>query len=681
MDDSKIRNIGIMAHIDAGKTTTTERILFYTGENHRIGEVDNGEATMDWMQQEQDRGITITSAATTCFWKDHQINIIDTPGHVDFTAEVERSLRVLDGAVGVFCAVGGVEPQTETVWKQADTYSVPRIAFVNKMDRMGADFYAVLDDMKKKLGAEPVPLFIPVGSESSFSGIIDLIGEKYLTFSVSDQGSTVEEHDIPDSMVDTAQEWKEKLIDSVASFSDEITELYFEGEEIPRDMIISTLRKCTLERTLLPVFVGSSLKNVGVQTLLDGIVELLPSPLDLPPVEIINAKNPEKKEELKHNPNGPLEALIFKIQVDPQAGPLCFVRVYSGTLKKGVAVYNINKGKKERINRLVRMHAIREEDISELKAGDIGVIIGFKMAQTGDTIGAENHPFLMEEMKFPNPVISIAIEPNSTSDMAKLQKALEILSVEDPTFTYKDDNETGQLIISGMGELHLDVLVTRITKEMKIEARVGNPQVSYRECIKKENSGTEVWERTIANKENAAKLSMTVKPNEPKTGNTFHISAKTREIPEEILEAIKEGVEGAFKSGIKYGYECTDIDVDITEIVYDELTSTPLAFTSCAAMAFDRICQEAGAVIMEPIMKVQASAPSEYIGDVISTITQRGGIVLSMENRTGSDTVVAECPLEKMFGYTTVLRSSTQGRGTFSMEFDHYSEKAGGIGF
>lgn len=681
MDDSKIRNIGIMAHIDAGKTTTTERILFYTGENHRIGEVDNGEATMDWMQQEQDRGITITSAATTCFWKDHQINIIDTPGHVDFTAEVERSLRVLDGAVGVFCAVGGVEPQTETVWKQADTYSVPRIAFVNKMDRMGADFYAVLDDMKKKLGAEPVPLFIPVGAESSFSGIIDLIGEKYLTFSVSDQGSTVEEHDIPDSMIDTAQEWKEKLIDSVASFSDEITELYFEGEEIPRDMIISTLRKCTLERTLLPVFVGSSLKNVGVQTLLDGIVELLPSPLDLPPVEIINAKNPEKKGELKHNPNGPLEALIFKIQVDPQAGPLCFVRVYSGTLKKGVAVYNINKGKKERINRLVRMHAIREEDISELKAGDIGVIIGFKMAQTGDTIGAENHPFLMEEMKFPNPVISIAIEPNSTSDMAKLQKALEILSVEDPTFTYKDDNETGQLIISGMGELHLDVLVTRITKEMKIEARVGNPQVSYRECIKKENSGTEVWERTIANKENAAKLSMTVKPNEPKTGNTFHISAKTREIPEEILEAIKEGVEGAFKSGIKYGYECTDIDVDITEIVYDELTSTPLAFTSCAAMAFDRICQEAGAVIMEPIMKVQASAPSEYIGDVISTITQRGGIVLSMENRTGSDTVVAECPLEKMFGYTTVLRSSTQGRGTFSMEFDHYSEKAGGIGF
>ena len=681
MEDSKIRNIGIMAHIDAGKTTTTERILFYTGENHRIGEVDNGEATMDWMQQEQDRGITITSAATTCYWKDHQINIIDTPGHVDFTAEVERSLRVLDGAVGVYCAVGGVEPQTETVWKQADTYSVPRIAFVNKMDRMGADFYRVLEDMKKKLGAEPVPLFIPVGAESSFSGVIDLIGDKYLTFSSSDQGSTVTENEIPSNLADTAAEWKEKLIDSVASFSDEITELYFDGQDIPRQMIIDTLRKCTLERTLLPVFVGSSLKNIGVQTLLDGIVELLPSPLDLPPVEISNAKNPEKKEMLTHNPNGPLEALIFKIQVDPQAGPLCFVRVYSGTLKKGVAVFNINKGKKERINRLVRMHAIREEDVSELKAGDIGVIIGFKMAQTGDTIGQENHPFLMEEMTFPTPVISVAIEPSSTSEMAKLQKALEMLAMEDPTFTYKDDAETGQLIISGMGELHLDVLVTRITKEMKIDARVGNPQVSYRESVKSERSGSEEWERTIANKENTAKLSMTVKPNEPKTGNTFHISCKTREIPEEILEAIKEGVEGAFKSGIKYGYECTDIDVDVTAIEYDELTSTPLAFTSCAAMAFDRIASEAGAVIMEPVMKVQASAPSEYIGDVISTITQRGGIVLSMENRNSGDTVVAECPLEKMFGYTTVLRSATQGRGTFSMEFDHYSEKAGGIGF
>lgn len=675
MDDKLIRNIGIMAHIDAGKTTTTERILFYTGENHRIGEVDNGEATMDWMQQEQDRGITITSAATTCYWKDHQINIIDTPGHVDFTAEVERSLRVLDGAVGVFCAVGGVEPQTETVWRQADTYNVPRIAFVNKMDRMGANFFAVVEQMEKKLGANPVPLFIPVGAEGDFEGVIDLIKKKMLTFSADSQGQSVEEHEIPESMQDLADEWYEKLIDSVASFSDEITELYFEGEEIPEEMIRKTLRECTLSRSLLPVFVGSSLRNIGVQTVLDGVVELLPSPLDLPPMEVINAKN-GKTQELKHDSDGPLEALIFKIQVDPQAGPLCFVRVYSGTLKKGVAVYNISKGKKERINRLFRMHAMREEEISELKAGDIGVIVGFKLAQTGDTIGAENHPFLMEKMVFPNPVISIAIEPNTTSDQDKLKKALETLAMEDPTFTYKDDEETGQLVISGMGELHLDVLVTRITKEMKIEARVGNPQVSYRECIRSEASGRESFSRTIANKENNAELAITVKPLEPKSGNVLKISAKTREIPETIIEAIKTGINGAFASGIQYGYECTDIEVDVTDIVYDELTGTEMAFTSCAAMAFDKICTQAGPVMMEPVMKVQASAPSEYIGDVISSITARNGIVLSMESRVGSDIVTAEVPLEKMFGYTTVLRSSTQGRGNFSMEFDHYSEKS-----
>ena len=675
MDDKSIRNIGIMAHIDAGKTTTTERILYYTGENHRIGEVDNGEATMDWMKQEQDRGITITSAATTCYWKDHQINIIDTPGHVDFTAEVERSLRVLDGAVGVFCAVGGVEPQTETVWRQADRYSIPRIAFVNKMDRLGADFFRVLEDMRKKLGANPVPLCIPVGSESSFSGVIDLIDMEYLTFSADDDGRTITRSPIPASEKEKADEWREKLIDSVASYSDEITELYFDGKEIPREMIVSTLRGCTLRRDLLPVFVGSSLKNIGVQTLLDGVVDLLPSPVETEPVEIISAKN-GKTEMLPHNASGPLEALIFKIQVDPQAGPMCFVRVYSGTLKKGVSVYNITKGKKERINRLLRMHADRPEDLSELKAGDIGVIIGFRMAQTGDTIGAENHPFLLEKMSFPNPVISVAIEPSSTAEQEKLNKALETLAMEDPTFTYKDDAETGQLVISGMGELHLDVLVTRIKDEMKVNCRVGNPQVSYRECIKGEASGTEKFSRTIANKENTAGLSLTVKPLPPKSGNVLKITASTRDIPEEIIEAIRNGIGGAFSGGIKFGYECTDIEADVTAIDYDENTSTPFAFTSCAAMAFDRIASEAGAVLMEPIMKVQASAPSEYIGDVISSITQRGGIVISMESRPGGDLVTAEAPLEKMFGYTTVLRSSTQGRGTFSMEFSHYSEKA-----
>ena len=674
MDEKSIRNIGIMAHIDAGKTTTTERILYYTGENHRIGEVDNGEATMDWMKQEQDRGITITSAATTCYWNEHQINIIDTPGHVDFTAEVERALRVLDGAVGVFCAVGGVEPQTETVWRQADRYNIPRIAFVNKMDRLGADFYRVLDDMKKKLGADPVPLFIPVGSENAFSGIIDLVNMEYLTFDSEDSGKTITRAEIPESEKENADKWREKLIDSVASYSDEITELYFEGSEIPSEMIISTLRECTLNRNYLPVFVGSSLKNIGVQTLLDGIVNLLPSPAEAEAVETINAKN-GKTEMLTHSVNGPLEALIFKIQVDPQSGPMCFVRVYSGVLKKGVSVYNITKGKKERINRLLRMHADRPEELSELKAGDIGVIIGFKLAQTGDTIGAENHPYLLEKMVFPNPVISVAIEPSSTAEMDKLHKALETLAMEDPTFSYKDDQETGQLVISGMGELHLDVLVTRIKDDMKVNCRVGNPQVSYRECIRTEASGTETFERTIANKENTACLSLSVKPLPPKSGNVLRISANTRDIPEEIVEAIKNGINGAFSGGIKFGYECTDIEVDVTDIKYDENTSTPFAFTSCAAMAFDRIASEAEPILMQPVMKIQVSAPSEYIGDVISSITQRGGIVLSMESRTAADLVTAECPLEKMFGYTTVLRSSTQGRGSFSMEFSHYAEK------
>ncbi len=674
MDDNNIRNIGIMAHIDAGKTTTTERILFYTGENHRIGEVDNGEATMDWMQQEQDRGITITSAATTCYWKEHQINIIDTPGHVDFTAEVERSLRVLDGAVGIFCAVGGVEPQTETVWRQADRYAVPRIAFVNKMDRMGADFFSVISEMEKKLGEHPVPLYIPVGSESSFSGIIDLIRMEYLEFDQADSGKTISRMAIPECSKALAEEWREKLIDGVSAYSDEIMELFFEGEDIPCDMIIGALKKGVLARGLLPVFVGSSLRNIGVQPLLDGIVSLLPSPLEVPEKEIINAKT-GKTEVLKHDASGPLEALIFKIQVDPHSGPMCFVRVYSGVLKKGLGVYNVNKGKRERINRLIRMHADRPEELSELKAGDIGVIIGFRLAQTGDTIGEEKHPFLLEKMLFPNPVISIAIEPKSTSEMDKLRKALEMLAMEDPTFSYKDDEETGQLVISGMGELHLDVLVTRITKEMKIEARVGNPQVSYRECIRNEGEATERFERTIAGKENTASVTVHVKPLEPKSGNILRISAKTRDIPEEIIEAVKNGISGAFQSGIKFGYECTDIEADVTDLGYDENTATPLAFTSAAAMAFDKAASGAEPVLMQPVMKVQISVPSEYIGDVISSLTQRGGIVLSMESRTGGDIVTAEAPLEKMFGYTTDLRSATQGRGSFSMEFSHYSEK------
>ncbi|MBR4120214.1 MAG: elongation factor G, partial [Spirochaetales bacterium] len=476
MTSEKTRNIGIIAHIDAGKTTTTERILFYTGENHRIGEVDNGEATMDWMEQEQNRGITITSAATTCYWKGVQINIIDTPGHVDFTAEVERSLRVLDGAVGVFCAVGGVEPQSETVWRQANTYGVPRIAFINKMDRLGADFYAAIEDIKTKLKEEPVPLFIPIGKESHFKGIIDLLKMQMVTFDPETSGYDYSYSDIPADMMDEAQTWREKLLDSVSNFSDEITELYFAGEDIPQDLIISVLRKCTIERNLLPVFCGSSLKDIGVQCLLDGIVDLLPSPDDIPPaIGIHQKKDKEEEVQVKNDPKAPPLALVFKIQYDREAGPLAFVRVYSGTLKKSIAVLNISKKKRERINRLLRMHANRPEELSELQAGDIGVIVGFKLAQTGDTIGSEGAQILLEKMSFPEPVISIAIEPANATEQAKLKKTLEILTLEDPTFTYKDNEETGQLVISGMGELHLDVLVTRITKEFKVDCNIGKP--------------------------------------------------------------------------------------------------------------------------------------------------------------------------------------------------------------
>ncbi|MBR5928173.1 MAG: elongation factor G, partial [Spirochaetia bacterium] len=484
MSLKNMRNIGIMAHIDAGKTTTTERILFYTGENHKIGEVDNGEATMDWMEQEQDRGITITSAATTCYWRDHQINIIDTPGHVDFTAEVERSLRVLDGGVAIFCAVGGVEPQSETVWKQAEKYKVPRIAFVNKMDRMGANFFAVIDDIKAKLGANPVPLFLPMGAENEFEGVIDLLNQKEIRFDQADKGVTMITSDIADERKELASQWRDSLLDNISAFSDEITELYLNGEEIPLDMIKATIRKATLEGKLLPVFVGSSLKNTGVQCLLDGVVDYLPAPDEMPPAIGVHAKKGDQVE-VPCNPSGRPLGLVFKIQNDPAAGSLCFIRMYSGSISNGTAVMNISKGKRERITRLFRMHANKQEAIDTLSAGDIGAVIGFKLAQTGDTIGNESFQVLLENIEFPEPVISVAIEPKTMSDRDKLKGVLEILSKEDPTFVAKESEETGQLIISGMGELHLDILVTRIVNDFKVAANVGNPQVSYKESITK----------------------------------------------------------------------------------------------------------------------------------------------------------------------------------------------------
>jgi elongation factor G len=673
MNVKTTRNIGIIAHIDAGKTTTTERMLYYTGENHRIGEVDNGNATMDWMEQEQDRGITIASAAITCFWQDHQINIIDTPGHVDFTAEVERSLRVLDGAVGVFCAVGGVEPQTETVWRQADTYKVPRIGFINKMDRLGANFYSAIEEIEKQLHANPVPLFLPIGSENDFSGIIDLLKMKKLTFRKEDQGETIIESEIPEDMMDLASEWRENLIDKASAYDEEIMDMFFNEEEIPAEKIKKALREGTLQRELLPIFVGSSLKNIGVQTVLDGVIDFLPSPDEITTVYGTDKKGNEIQILHKENAN-PL-ALIFKIQVDKEAGPLSFVRVYRGTLKKGSTIYNVNKKKKERIGRILRMHADRTQDLSELNAGDIGVIVGFKNIQTGNTLSNESEKILLEEMHFPTPVITIAIEPNTQSDSAKLKKGLEQLAMEDPTFSYKDDSETGQLVISGMGELHLDVLVTRLTKEMGIAAHVGNPQVTYRESITETKSGSEKFSKVLAGKENEAGISITVRPLPSGSDNTLIMKANTRGIPEEIISAIESGIKNSFTSGIKFGYEICDMEVTVDSIDYNELTASNFAFEACAAMCFDKVCQTAGPVLMEPIMKVIIVVPTQYDGDVIGGLTSRGGLVNSIESRTSADHIIAESPLSKMFGYSTVLRSSTQGRGTFSMEFDHFAPK------
>ena len=674
MSLKNMRNIGIMAHIDAGKTTTTERILFYTGENHKIGEVDNGEATMDWMEQEQDRGITITSAATTCYWRDHQINIIDTPGHVDFTAEVERSLRVLDGGVAIFCAVGGVEPQSETVWKQAEKYKVPRIAFVNKMDRMGANFFAVVDEIKEKLGANPVPLFLPMGAENEFEGVIDLLNQKEIRFDQADKGVTMITSDVADERKELASQWRDSLLDNISAFSDEITELYLNGEEIPLDMIKATIRKATLEGKLLPVFVGSSLKNTGVQCLLDGVVDYLPAPDEMPPAIGVHAKKGDQVE-VPCNPSGRPLGLVFKIQNDPAAGSLCFIRMYSGSISNGTAVMNISKGKRERITRLFRMHANKQEAIDTLSAGDIGAVIGFKLAQTGDTIGNESFQVLLENIEFPEPVISVAIEPKTMSDRDKLKGVLEILSKEDPTFVAKESEETGQLIISGMGELHLDILVTRIVNDFKVAANVGNPQVSYKESITKEVTHVEKFDKVIANKENFAQITLRVAPAGQGSENKFTYDDKLKKkLPMEFIEAVKRGVTGSFTSGSLFGYPMVEVAVELVDAEYNELTATEFAYEAAGAMGFDNACREAAPVKLEPIMNVDIATPKEYIGEVISNMTARGGLVESLESRNGSEHVKAQAALAKMFGYSTTLRSLTQGRGTFSLSFSHFAE-------
>jgi len=674
---SKMRNIGIMAHIDAGKTTTTERILFYTGKSHRIGEVDDGEAIMDWMEQEQERGITIQSAATTTYWKDHQINIIDTPGHVDFTAEVERSLRVLDGAIAIFDAVHGVEPQTETVWRQARRYNVPCIGYINKMDRMGADFFFVLEDVKNKLKIETLALQIPIGKENNFEGVIDLIEMKEIHW--EDTGEKMTVSPIAPQREEIAKTWREKLIDTLSGVSDLITEKYLAGGEIESALLKSELRKAVLKREILPMFAGASRRNLGVQPVIDAVVDYLPAPDERAPALGHNTKK-EEDVNIPCDPKGQPLGLVFKIQNDREAGSLCYVRMYSGSFKSGVSLYNITKKKKERANRILRMHSNKSEPVDSLNAGDIGVIIGMKLAQTGDTVGSEGFPILLEKMQFPEPVISVAIEPKTISDSDKLKDILAILSKEDPTFTIRENDETGQLIISGMGELHLDVLVTRILKEFKLGAKAGNPQVTYRESISKLNEHTENFSKIIAGKENAASVTLKLEPAQRGSGNKYIYAAKNTsgksEAPSEILEAIERGINGAFSSGIVMGYPCIDITATVTGIQYSEQTGTEFAFEACASMAFDEAARAASPILLEPIMAVDLSSPHDFVGEVMSLVTQRGGQILSMNSKTDIDEVKAQAPMEKMFGFMTSLRSVSQGRASFSLAFSHFEKKS-----
>ena len=681
MSLEKMRNIGIMAHIDAGKTTTTERILYYTKKIHKIGEIDDGQATMDWMAQEQERGITICSAATTTYWKDHQINIIDTPGHVDFTAEVERSLRVLDGAVAVICAVDGVQPQTETVWKQADEFNVPRIAFMNKMDRIGADFFGSMEDVHNKFGIDCLALQVPIGEGPEFEGVIDLLSMKEIRWDAESDGEKFSESEIDSSRIDFANEWKEKLIDIVASSDDELAELYLEGKEIPLEKLKSAIRKGTINRTFVPFVMGSARHNQGVQPLIDAVIDYLPSPLDIPATKGMQIKKDKEEEiEVPCKENGMPVGLVFKIQYDREMGSLCYVRMYSGKISAGTQVFNVGKKKRERVNRILRMHADKSEPMDSVSAGDIAVFIGLKLAQTGDTLGSEGLPVLLESVKFPEPVISVAIEPESLSERDKMNETLEILSKEDPTFTHHEDSETGQLIISGMGELHLDVLVTRMKDDFGVKCRVGNPQVTYREAVTSEASVSENFSKVLAGKENTAGVTIKVSPREQGLGNDYIFSASKKDVPDEILEAIAQSVKSSLDSGIQYGYPCTDMMVEVTKIEYNELTSTPFAFASCCAQAFDKACSAANPQLFEPVMNVEISCPKEFVGEAMSQITQRGGIVMGQDSKSSSELVHAQAPMAKMFGFSTNLRSATQGRASFTMEFSHFQLKPDGLG-
>ena len=676
-----MRNIGIMAHIDAGKTTTTERILYYTKKIHKIGEIDDGQATMDWMAQEQERGITICSAATTTYWKDHQINIIDTPGHVDFTAEVERSLRVLDGAIAVICAVDGVQPQTETVWKQADEFNVPRLCFMNKMDRIGADFFASMDDVHEKFGVETLALQIPIGQGADFEGVIDLLTMKEIRWNADDDGETFEFSDIDSSRLEEAQTWREKLVDTVAGSDDDLAEIYLEGGEITIEQLKAAIRKGTINRAFVPFVMGSARRNQGVQPLIDAIIDYLPSPTEIPAAKGIHVKK-DKQEEVTVpcDPSKMALGLVFKIQYDREMGPLCYVRMYSGKLQAGTQIYNINKKKRERVNRILRMHADKSEAMDSVSAGDIAVFIGLKLAQTGDTIGSEAFTVLLEQPTFPQPVISVALEPESMSERDKMNETLKILSCEDPTFTYHDDAETGQLIISGMGELHLDVLVTRMKDDFGVKCNVGAPQVTYRESISSSAEATEEFNKVLGGKENTAGLTIKVEPREQGSGNLYTCEVKQNNIPDEIMQAIESGFRSSLDSGIRYGYPCVDMAVTVTKIDYNELTSTTFAFEACAAAVFDKACSAANPEILEPVMNVDISCPKEFVGPAGSQLSQRGGSIMGQDSKTTGEIIHAQAPMANMFGFTTNLRSATQGRASFSMEFSHFQIKVGGLG-
>ena len=669
----KVRNIGIMAHIDAGKTTTTERILFYTGRVHRLGETHEGAATMDWMAQEQERGITITSAATTCHWKGHRINIIDTPGHVDFTVEVERSLRVLDGAVSVFCAKGGVEPQSETVWRQANKYHVPRMAYVNKMDIMGADFFRVVDMMKDRLGANAVPIQLPIGKEGDFKGIIDLVRMRAEVY-YDDEGKDVRDEDIPAELLAQAEEYHQKLIESVAESDETLMEKFFEGEELTVEEINAAIRKATIECIMNPVLCGTSYRNKGVQPLLDAVVEYMPSPLDIPAIKGVDPDDPEKEMERHPSDDEPFSALAFKIMTDPFVGKLAFCRVYSGMLESGSYAFNSTKRKRERVGRLVMMHANHREEVETVYTGDICGIVGLKDTTTADTLCDEKHPIILESMEFPDPVIQVAIEPKTKAGQDKMTMALVKLAEEDPTFKTYTDQQTGQTIIAGMGELHLEIIVDRLMREFKVEATVGKPQVAYRETIRKAAKAEGRYVRQTGGHGQFGHCWIEIEPVKPGEGYSFENKIVGGVIPKEFIAPIDAGIREAAQSGILGGFEVVDFKATVYDGSYHEVDSSEMAFKIAGSMAFKEALTKADPCLLEPMMKVEVIIPEQYMGDVIGDISSRRGRIEGMDARMGEQTVHAYVPLSEMFGYATDLRSRTQGRGLFTMQFDHYEE-------